>query len=246
MTTMRRPTDAAAFAVAINPTTGELYVAQYLSLKHPTPGASHDEQVVMANDAIRVTVTITDHDGDPASSAAVSIGKYIGFQDDGPSIDVTATNEASVLLTTQDAETDGVPTAQDTAVSTANFSGVFAIASQAFGTDGAGTATALGYALSLSAANGVDSTLDSNGASIFLHNIGGVITGSTSSRRAGVNAGNTIFTIAVNGSGVVTLTQFAEIDHANNGDTSAPYDDQFAVLNTGLVTPDGVGDDHRR
>ena len=234
-------TDPAAFAIAINPTTGELYVAQYLSLDHPTEGngttppGSFDEQVVLANDAIRVTVTITDHDGDQASSAAISIGKYIGFQDDGPSIDVTATNEASVVLTTQDAETDGVPTSEDTAVSTANFSGVFAIGSQAFGTDGAGTAPVLGYALSLFGSNGVNSTLDSNGASIFLHNIGGVVTGSTTSVAANVNSGNTIFTIAVNGSGVVTLTQFAEIDHANNGDTSAPYDDQFAVLNTGLV-----------
>ena len=234
-------TDPAAFAIAINPTTGELFVAQYLSLDHPTAGngttppGSFDEQVVMANDAIRVTVTITDHDGDQASSAAISIGKYIGFQDDGPAIDVTATNEANVVLTTQDAETDGVPTSEDTAVSTANFSGVFAIGSQAFGTDGAGTAPVLGYALSLFGSNGVDSTLDSNGASIFLHNIGGVITGSTTNVTANVNAANTIFAVGVNIAGVVTLTQYAEIDHANNGDTSAPYDDQFAVLNTGLV-----------
>ena len=90
------------------------------------------------------------------------------------------------------------------------------------------------------------SGLDSNGASIRLYEIGGVITGSTAATDGGVNAGNTIFTIAVSGTGVVTLTQFAEIDHANNGDTSAPYDDQFAVLATGLVSADGVGDDHRR
>ena len=76
-----------------------------------------------------------------------------------------------------------------------------------------------------------------------------MITGSTSATTAAYTAGNTIFTIAVNGSGVVTLTQFAEIDHANNGDTSAPYDDQLAVLATGLVTltasatiTDGDGD----
>ncbi|MBR1126614.1 hypothetical protein JQ628_34200, partial [Bradyrhizobium lablabi] len=193
--------------------------------------------------------TITDHDLDQVSSQAISIGKYIGFQDDGPSIDVAATNEANILLTTQDAETDGDPTAQDVATSTANFSGVFAIASQAFGSDGPGSVTALGYSLSLAGSNGVDSTLDSNGASIYLHNINGVITGSTSSSTAGVNTGNTIFTISVNASGVVTLTQFAEIDHANNNDTSAPYDDQFAVLTTGLVNltatatiTDGDGD----
>ena len=49
----------------------------------------------------------------------------------------------------------------------------------------------------------------------------GVITGSTAATEGVVNAGNTIFTIAVSGTGVVTLTQFAEIDHANDGDTSA-------------------------
>ena len=90
--------DSAAFAISVNPTTGELYVAQYLSLDHPTSGTgaagAHDEQVLLANDAIRITVTITDHDGDPASSQAISIGKYIGFADDGPSIDVTAANES--------------------------------------------------------------------------------------------------------------------------------------------------------
>ena len=51
--------------------------------------------------------------------------------------------------------------------------------------------------------------------------IGGVITGSTAATEGVVNAGNTIFTIAVSGTGVVTLTQFAEIDHADDGDTSA-------------------------
>ena len=58
---------------------------------------------------------------------------------------------------------------------------------------------------------------------------------------AGVGAANTIFTLATNStSGVVTLTQFAQIDHVPNNDTSAPYDDQFAILNTGLVTLSGT------
>ena len=142
----------------------------------------------------------------------------------------------------------------DTAVSTANFSGVFAIASQAFGADGPGTAPVLGYALSLIGCErrGLRrSTATARASSCTT--IGGVITGSTRDGGRRWTTGNTIFTIAVNGSGVVTLTQFAEIDHANNGDTSAPYDDQFAVLGTNLVRltasatiTDGDGDTRDR
>ena len=73
--------------------------------------------------SLTASATITDGDGDTATdSAIIDLGGNIRFADDGPSIDVTATNEAGVVLTTQDAETDGVPTAQDTAVSAANFS----------------------------------------------------------------------------------------------------------------------------
>ena len=54
----------------------------------------------------------------------------------------------------------------------------------------------------------------------------------------------------MSGTGVVTLTQFAEIDHAAAGrDVRRPYDDQFAVLGNGLVNltasatiTDGDGD----
>ena len=90
--------------------------------------------------------------------------------------------------------------------------------------------------------NGVDSNLDSHGASIFLHEIGGVITGSTEALTANVNAGNTIFSIAVGGTGVVTLTQFAQIDHPIADDptpTVTPFEDQLAVLGSGLVTLTG-------
>ena len=59
-----------------------------------------------------------------------------------------------------------------------------------------------------------------------------MIVGSTAASDVRWIAGNTIFSIAVSGTGVVTLTQFAEIDHPPPGETSAPYDDQFAVLAT--------------
>ena len=180
---------------------------------------------------ISATVTITDKDGD-TDSETVPIGAGIVIGDDGPFIFVATTGEAAITLITQDADTDGVPTSED--VATASFSGVFGLSSD-FGADGAGTLTALSYALSLAVANGTNSGLDSNGAAIYLHNVSGVIVGSTESLPLNVNAGNTIFKIEVNsGSGLVTLTQYVEIDHTP-GEENGPFDDQFAVLNTGLV-----------
>ena len=64
-------------------TTGELYVAQYLSLHNPDPTNSN-EPVNLANGAVQVQVTITDGDGDTASSNVLNIGAEIGFRDDAP------------------------------------------------------------------------------------------------------------------------------------------------------------------
>ena len=74
---------------------------------------------------------------------------------------------------------------------------MFAIGSSAYGADGAGDDCAQLCAEPVGPP-GADSTLDSNGASIFLYNIGGVITGSTSATPGRRQPGNTIFTIAVN------------------------------------------------
>ncbi len=72
------------------------------------------------------TATITDYDGDTSTdSKDIDLGGNIQFADMGPSISLNATGEAAVLLTTQDADTVGA--ASDTAVSTANFSNVFAV-----------------------------------------------------------------------------------------------------------------------
>ncbi|WP_237887067.1 DUF5801 repeats-in-toxin domain-containing protein, partial [Pseudomonas sp. PGPR40] len=170
---------------------------------------------------------------------------------DGPSVTVSATTESAILLTTQDAETDGDPTAQDSAATTVDFSGVFGNL-PVYGADGAGT-TVKSYALSLYGANGSDSLLDSNGVQINLYNVGGLIVGSTALGAADITTGNTIFSIGVVPSGanagIVTLTQYAEIDHALETPTTAPFDDQFAVLANNLIkltgtalSTDGDGD----
>ncbi len=77
-------TDPAAFAIHIDPTTGQLSAIQFVSLKHPNT-LSNDEQISMSGNRIRVEVTVTDGDGD-TDSASINIGNLIKFEDDGPII----------------------------------------------------------------------------------------------------------------------------------------------------------------
>ncbi|RRV29749.1 retention module-containing protein [Pseudomonas sp. o96-267] len=84
----------AAFAVMIDPSSGVLSLAQYLSLQHPIGGASHDEAISLLLDGgegdsvnlIQAVVTVTDSDGDVAVSEGVGVGQLIQFEDDGPRI----------------------------------------------------------------------------------------------------------------------------------------------------------------
>src|SRR5215831_4353214 len=75
---------AAAFAVAINSTSGVVSVAQYASLKHPD-GTNPDDSVSITDSALLAVVTVTDGDGDKATSST-GIGDAVQFQDDGPTI----------------------------------------------------------------------------------------------------------------------------------------------------------------
>ncbi|MFO9622737.1 enhanced entry virulence factor RtxA [Legionella pneumophila serogroup 6] len=233
------------FAIRMNPNTGSITVAQYDSIKQ-FDTSNHDEAVDLTG-RISAVVTAKDSDGD-VSNAEIPIGQRIIFEDDGPSVVVNVGNEAGVVLTTQDADTIGAAT--DVAVTSANFGNVFSNTPN-YGADGAGS-TVMSYSLGLIAASGADSGLDSNGSNIYLYDISGTIVGSTSATQAGVNAGNTVFDLSVDGAGVVTLRQYAEIDHPIADDPSAsgaPFDDQLAVLGNNLVsltatalTTDGDGD----
>lgn len=70
-----------AFALAINESNGEVFVAQYLSLKHPNAN-SHDEAVDLSG-KLAVRYTVTDSDGDTVFDQ-LPMGSQIQFEDDGP------------------------------------------------------------------------------------------------------------------------------------------------------------------
>ncbi|HVW91162.1 MAG TPA: DUF5801 repeats-in-toxin domain-containing protein, partial [Devosia sp.] len=74
--------DPAAFAVAIDPATGVLSVAQFVSLQHPD-SASNNEPVSLNTGVLVATATATDGDGDSVSQSA-DISSLVLFKDDGP------------------------------------------------------------------------------------------------------------------------------------------------------------------
>ena len=76
-----------ALAIFIDPATGTVSVADYVAIQHPV-STDPDDGVTMAG---VVFVTVTDNDGDPATtSSALSIS----IRDDGPTVGVPAATTA--------------------------------------------------------------------------------------------------------------------------------------------------------
>jgi len=173
-------------------------------------------------------VVLTDQDGQSASGIL-----SVNIVDDVPNITIAVIDEAGAVLATQDAETDGDPTDTDIAVSSANFGGVFGVTSVP-GADGA--TTSVSYALSLAQADGIDSGLNSHGADIHLYLIDGEVVGSTAATPEAVDGGNTIFSIATNSSGEVTLSQFQQIDHVEGTDAISLGDNLVNLTATATIT----------
>ncbi|PBC09031.1 DUF5801 repeats-in-toxin domain-containing protein, partial [Mesorhizobium sp. WSM3859] len=244
---------AAAFAVAINSTSGVVSVAQYASIHHPTPGGSYDESVNITDSTLLAVVTVTDGDGDTATSST-GIGDAVQFQDDGPTAgivqgaptvahdetagvqadadDTTAAGVVSLFAGVTNVSTDLSPTgyAQDP-------NAVVSSTGSSYGADQEGGTTA--FSLAVSAA-GVDSGLDTtNGTSIFLFKEGDLVVG-----RIGSAAGAAAFAVAINStSGVVSVAQYASIHHPTPGGS---YDESVNITDSALLAvvtvTDGDGD----
>ncbi|MEO5773016.1 MAG: DUF5801 repeats-in-toxin domain-containing protein, partial [Sphingomicrobium sp.] len=213
-----------------NTATGAYTVVQNAPIMHDTLNGFAGDNTEN-NQAFAITYNVTDADGDVAVPAGTI---NINVDDDTPTINVTQGVETGVLVQTQDADTIGLAT--DTATSTANFGGVFGL-TQSVGADG-GAAASLSFTLGI-ASVGVDSGLDQGGANIYLYVIGGKVVGSTSATQGGVLAGNTVFDVGVSGTGVVTLTQYSQIDHPLVSDptpSGTPFADHIVSMVDSLVT----------
>ena len=179
-----------------------------------------------------ITYNVTDFDGDVATPAGTI---NINVDDDTPTINVTKGADAGVILGTEDASTIGG--LSDTAVTTANFSGVFGLSQSAAPTAPRSLRpSAMRLTLPGSPAAPRHQLRPRPGRQpIFLYEIAGKVVGSTSATLAGVLPGNTVFDVGVGGTGVVTLTQYSQIDHPPGGDptpTGTPFADTSSAWPT--------------
>jgi hypothetical protein len=95
------PDDAVAFAITIDPDTGKVYLAQYLSLRHGSADAGDiSEPVSLGSGTLTLSVTVTDGDGD-AVTQAVDVSGEIQFLDDGPFVCVDVDRHFKVVLDEQ-------------------------------------------------------------------------------------------------------------------------------------------------
>ncbi|MBY6219358.1 DUF5801 repeats-in-toxin domain-containing protein, partial [Qipengyuania aquimaris] len=219
------------FTLEVDDTTGVVTLTQYEEIDHDLPGdnSNYDAQLeVLGTGLVELTgtATITDGDGDTAEETLVlDLGGNVRFADDGPAIDAAVTDGDTVTLTTFDAETDP-GTSTDTSI--ADFGGAFTVDSFDYGADGAGS-IAWDYSLVIDNAT---SGLSSDGVAIDLTMNGDVVEG-----RAG---GVLVFTVAIDDTtGVVTLTQYEEIDHDLPGDSSS-HDSQLEALANGVLSISGT------
>lgn len=214
-------TSTVAFRLTIA-ANGQATLDQLRALQHDHTN-NPDDSVSMSSTIIRLTATVTDSDGDTATATAF-VGNALAFKDDGPAIDATAVDPAGLTLTTQDGDTRGA--AFD--VATANLSSAFSVQSSSYGADGApnGGSITWSYALALGSA-AATTGLSSDGVAITLSLVGDQVVGSAGAL--------TVFSVGVDAAtGIVTLTQFAEIDHLLPGSASN-YATQLIELATDLI-----------
>jgi hypothetical protein len=69
----RSGTDTAAFALEINPDSGEVTVEQYVSLYHPDD-LDHNDPVDLSEADLAVQVSVIDGDGDTAGGQEGAVG----------------------------------------------------------------------------------------------------------------------------------------------------------------------------
>ncbi|QOZ35181.1 S-layer family protein [Bradyrhizobium sp. CCBAU 53421] len=244
------------FTLSVGPTTGIVTLTQLESIDHSQTdtynGSYINDIKQLAANLIDLTASgfVTDSEGDRSvtATATIDVGHQIQFGDDGPQTPTVtlAAFTAPVLLTfdgglaggnftgTQDSH-DTNPLAT---IATEDFSGAFTISNtNLYGADGPG-ATTINYTVGLHAgiADGSASGLTHAGSTIFLYDVGGVITGSTSATAGGINAGNTVFTLSVGlTTGIVTLTQLESIDHSQTDTYNGSYISDIKQMAANLV-----------
>jgi hypothetical protein len=240
----------AAFAIAINPTTGVVTVEQYLSLDHPI-NPNPNDPLSFGSNVIGVTVTATDGDGDAVTSGAVDVGGQITFLDDGPSatpalstqtgatVDETLPSSVAAIDTGVIVKGDDPDLAGGLAIGQASTGGTVINANAVFGADGPAAGGGVTYGLSvISASSGLTLT-DGSAINLVLlanGNVVGVVQG-------GTFAGQAAFAFHIDpATGIVTLEQYLSLDHPVNPDPNDPLALAAGSLGATVTVTDGDGD----
>ena len=210
--------DDLVFTIAVNSTTGAVTTTQFRALDHGADSNDHDSAVSMASGLVELQATLTDGDTDTATTDKIELGSRIGFEDDGPAIDLTPTT-ATIAVdesvgtagSNKDEPGNAQPNDETAAGAPAGAIG-YAVTTAATlfsetadaGSDGQASKA---YALVLNAgATGLTDT--ATGQAVVLSLVSGVVEGRTAT------SDDLVFTIAVNSTtGAVTTTQFRALDH---------------------------------
>ncbi|WP_194481892.1 DUF5801 repeats-in-toxin domain-containing protein [Bradyrhizobium sp. CCBAU 53338] len=191
------------------------------------------EGISLASGAVTLSATITDHDGDTASSS-IDLGTRVTFLDDGPTMVASGTGPSLTLdesfLT---AGTNGIsgttPDLTHTTTS-ASFAGVFISNPGADGQSGS-----ISYALSIDASKSTGLVDSQTGEAVVLVMNGTTVEGHTATTNL------LVFTLSVDGSGNVTFTEDRAVKESTgtNPDTS-----EGISLASGAVTLSATITDH--
>src|SRR5436190_1602592 len=206
-------TGALAFTIQVD-ASGNVTLTQMRSVKEGSGEVGDvSEGASFASNLVTLTATITDKDNDTAT-ASVDLGKQLSFKDDGPTI--SATGAGPTLFVDESFLTSGTNGINGTTpdVNQTHVSGAYAGAfTSVQGADSATTAYTLSF--STSASGLVDS--QTNSGDVLVMNGSNVVEG-----HVGTATGALAFTIQVDASGNVTLTQMRSVKEGSGevGDVS--------------------------
>ncbi|HWT97639.1 MAG TPA: DUF5801 repeats-in-toxin domain-containing protein, partial [Terriglobales bacterium] len=243
------PNGAVAIAVSIDQS-GDLTVAEYRALYHDIPtNGDTSEGVSIDPDALQVTVTATDGDGD-TSQATTSVGGYVSFLDDGPTAHITAVAESGVTID----ESAGVQAGTDDHSGPAPFAYGAALAwgtngtavvdtsATSFGADGE-KSLVLGVQPSSA---GVDSGLidTATGQHIYLYQDGANVVGKVGSGGVADPSGAIAIAVTIDQSGDLTVAEYRALVQPTGtlGDTSEGVHINNSALQVLVTATDGDGD----
>ncbi|MBK8159589.1 MAG: VWA domain-containing protein [Rhodospirillaceae bacterium] len=194
---------------------GDVTLEQVRAVVHPTNDPDEPTSLT-ADSLVRLTATITDKDGDSASST-LNIGKNLVFKDDGPTISLSGT--------------ENILTVDETILTTNATQGFASAFTGDFKADGAGTVT---YALAVTAGpSGLVDVATGEAVQLFMN-------GTTVEGRISGNI--VVFTVSVAANGDVTLDQVRAVVHGNTSNHDEPVSlsaDSLARLTATITDKDG-------